>query len=509
MGTARAGKGEGDAPRTWGRAGGRALAGALAVVLCALAMGCARAGGAAGAARDGALDEARASWAGNGILASVLANAALDGRAAVRSSLMVAAKVFACASAACAVAAVAPERRARADDGGAATASRDASAKASSTRDARSERSRRKSGDSPRENEGRSPRGHRTIEELARAKEAAKERKRRAREEQELIAKREEEERAEIARLVIQERARREAERAALAEEIATRAREEEEARAKAEAEEAERRAKEQLERDALEKKPLAESAVESDKQNGGKSSSEANGLKKIPAPMGQSKTGNKTTSPPRTKQPAPPRSTGLTLRKIPTPRMVPSGQAIQSNAHAPATPAAPLPSSAPPSLPPKGPPPLPRGPPPDYARVEPPLPPMAPMDAVRQNLVSFGTSGPPQHRAESPASQPQPVSPKSPTGLNAPPGFESAMPTTMNSYDQWAAVDSTIQSFLASTTGVEDDPFSYASRSADTSAYDNIFAPRKLSTDVEPEAPPLPPTPHPEILANVFRDAL
>ena len=75
-----------------------------------------------------------------------------------------------------------------------------------------------------------------------------------------------------------------------------------------------------------------------------------------------------------------------------------------------------------------------------------------------------------------------QPVSPRS-QSLKAPPGFEMTQPAALSprfhadapatkrtSFDQWDVVDSTIQSFLASTTGLDnldDDPFTCAARGA------------------------------------------
>ena len=124
------------------------------------------------------------------------------------TSLWLAAKVLACASAACAVAAIAPERGSDAGE----TEVEGAAA------------------EEPREKRSPRTREPKSLEDVLRAKEAAKERKRRVREEQELLAKQEEEERAEIARLVVLERARREAADArAAAEELERKKREAEE----------------------------------------------------------------------------------------------------------------------------------------------------------------------------------------------------------------------------------------------------------------------------------------
>lgn len=468
---------------------------ACAVALCAAALACAvRAGRGAG---DGA-------WETTGALARAMVNARLgawDGDDAWtrRASWTLAAKVLACASAACAVVAVAPERtrregaesdRARAREG-----------------EGVGDESRRETlaGDaSPRTPEGRSPRGTRTLEDAAKAKEAAKERKRRLREVQEILAKKEEEERAEIARLVIEERARREAAReAATATELATRAARSE-AQAKAEAEEEVRRAN-QNEREVQQNK-VEEVGAETKPSAESKGSNSVKDGKKIPAPLTASKAShaNGPLTLPR-KQPAPPRSQGLTLRKIPAPRL--SAAAVD----APAAP--PLPHHGqppPPPGPPPAQPPLPRGPPPDFARLEPPLPPMAPMDEVRRGVATFGV-GVLAPGAGGVDAKPPPLSPRSSAPLAPPPGFESVdstMARGSDSYDPWTVVDSTIQSFLASTTDVEDDPFTLAARHVGGgTAYEDIFAPQKSMSDRSNTAPPLPPTPHPEILANVFRD--
>lgn len=122
-----------------------------------------------------------------------------------------------------------------------------------------------------------------------------------------------------------------------------------------------------------------------------------------------------------------------------------------------------------------------------------------------------------------------QPVSPRS-QSLKAPPGFEMTQPAALSprfhadapttkrtSFDQWDVVDSTIQSFLASTTGLEDlddDPFTYAARGASATdsgdgfgdgSLRDVFARRASDSEGAEAPPPLPPTPHPEVLAGMF----
>ena len=88
---------------------------------------------------------------------------------------------------------------------------------------------------------------------------------------------------------------------------------------------------------------------------------------------------------------------------------------------------------------------------------------------------------------------------------------------TKRTSFDQWDVVDSTIQSFLASTTGLEnldDDPFTYAARGASATdsgdgfgdgSLRDVFARRASDSEGSEAPPPLPPTPHPEVLAGMF----
>jgi hypothetical protein len=157
----------------------------------------------------------------------------------------------------------------------------------------------------------------------------------------------------------------------------------------------------------------------------------------------------------------------------------------------------------------PRDPPPLPKGPPPEYARppseINPPLPPVAPLGEVR--------------RMSSHAIDALPASPNH-SSVRVPPGFESAMPSTPLSstsfdaaYDQWGLADGAIQSFLASTTGTDDDPFTSALRvgsdgaNGGRSGYEDIFAPTTSAPAATAAAPPLPPTPHPEILAGMLGD--
>ena len=434
------------------------------------------------------------------------------------TSLWLAAKVLACASAACAVAAIAPERGSDAGE----TEVEGAAA------------------EEPREKRSPRTREPKSLEDVLRAKEAAKERKRRVREEQELLAKQEEEERAEIARLVVLERARREA------------------ADAKAAAEELERKkreAEEEEKKNALEKERTVEAkeevalALDGDKQREQAHEAQkktekattttlADGKAKKPSspPNGRSN-GN---SSPRKQQPAPPKSTGLTLRKIPVPRPIGAAKPVANG-----TAAAPAPRVVEqPRF--NGVPPLPQGPPPasvriaaeakrnaDKSRVCPPLPPMAPLDEVRRmDAIHSRGVAPPAPAAvmlNSNITEQQPVSPRS-QSLRAPPGFEMTQPAALSprlhadapetkrtSFDQWDVVDSTIQSFLASTTGLEnldDDPFTYAARGASATdsgdgfgdgSLRDVFARRASDSEGAEAPPPLPPTPHPEVLAGMF----
>jgi len=242
---------------------------------------------------------------------------------------------------------------------------------------------------------------------------------------------------------------------------------------------------------------------------------------------------GEKKSSPPHKGAPAPPRSQGLTLRFIPTPRtsqaaaraaspaVPPPLQGATVTAAATQAPPPPLPPSRPPPLP-SGPPPLPAGPPPAYARkVHPTLEPMHP-------TFGTGVSGDVTMGAM------QPLSPRSPSGgIVPPPGFESLAPAAAPSHRadvsaDWSHVDSTIASFLESTADTieDDDPFIMAARSSN---YDDIFSARISDVDITPRLPtssdnnhaakkvgtkdsaqpPLPPTPHPEVLAAVLGDVI
>jgi len=560
----------------------RAIAGTLAVVLCAAAMFCARFAGARGGPPwegAGASESESESLAFEGfgrVARAALGNLAVgthgygkddrvgmygregegvegggdDGWTVRTTMFMRAAKVLACASAACAVAAVSavgePEGVSTAHVGGVAKATSPRSVVTKPT-------TKFKQGDSdgaesPRGGVGGSPRtpgsesgrrGGRSLEEVARAKELAKERKRQARAEQELIAKKEEEDRAEIAALVVQERAKREARRAE--EELARRMREKEEARV-AEAlaasleslEEEKRKLREQQEkekeREAAEKDTMHSTGSGSGSGSGSKTSSPrvTNGGGK-----GGGGGGEKKSSPPHKGAPAPPRSQGLTLRFIPTPRtsqaaaraaspaVPPPLQGATVTAAATQAPPPPLHPSRPPPLP-SGPPPLPAGPPPAYARKVHPTPePMHP-------TFGTGVSGDVTMGAM------QPLSPRSPSGgIVPPPGFESLAPAAAPSHSadvsaDWSHVDSTIASFLESTADTieDDDPFIMAARSSN---YDDIFSARISDVDITPRLPtssdnnhaakkvgtkvsaqpPLPPTPHPEVLAAVLGDVI
>lgn len=257
---------------------------------------------------------------------------------------------------------------------------------------------------------------------------------------------------------------------------------------------------------------------------------------KKSSSPPNGRSNGN---SSPRKQQPAPPKSTGLTLRKIPMPRPIGAAKPVANGtAVAPAPRVVEQPRF-------NGVPPLPQGPPPasvriaaeakrnaDKSRVCPPLPPMAPLDEVRRmDAIHSRGVAPPAPAAvmlNSNITEQQPVSPRS-QSLKAPPGFEMTQPAALSprfhadapatkrtSFDQWDVVDSTIQSFLASTTGLEnldDDPFTCAARGASATdsgdgfgdgSLRDVFA-RRASDSEGAEAPPLPPTPHPEVLAGMF----
>ena len=116
---------------------------------------------------------------------------------------------------------------------------------------------------------------------------------------------------------------------------------------------------------------------------------------------------------------------------------------------------------------------------------------------------------------------------------LVPPPGFESLAPAAAPSHRadvsaDWSHVDSTIASFLESTADTieDDDPFIMAARSSN---YDDIFSARISDVDITPRLPtssdnnhaakkvgtkvsaqpPLPPTPHPEVLAAVLGDVI
>ena len=468
---------------TFGR---RAIAWALAIALGACAGACAGAAtrmegsDARARARGDARDE---PYVGGSLLANVLRGDGGVGSGDFVDALWATAKALACASAACAVAAMTAERGATNGEGKRARGEGERI-------DGASDGGRRGDDGSPRTPESRSPRGTpRSLEEIARAKEAAKERKRRLREEQELLAKREELERAEIAQLVEAERAKREAERVAAEEErLAMKKREEEEARVAEAAAAAELEKQREQEVEALktnkQQQPTEKSSetMTSIKVTAGGAES-----KKIPLPAS-----------PRKQAPAP-RPSGLTLRKIPTPRMANAPKQIGAIGVRP-----PVPSPLP-----RDPPPLPKGPPPEYARppseINPPLPPVAPLGEVR--------------RMSSHAIDALPASPNH-SSVRVPPGFESAMPSTPLSstsfdaaYDQWGLADGAIQSFLASTTGTDDDPFTSALRvgsdgaNGGRSGYEDIFAPTTSAPAATAAAPPLPPTPHPEILAGMLGD--
>ena len=179
---ARRREGDRDA-RDVGRRRTRTTAIAWAVVLCAVAVSCAW---SAARRTNAEKRESLGDSVAESVLTDALRGAKGGGRETV-TSLWLAAKVLACASAACAVAAIAPERGSDAGE----TEVEGAAA------------------EEPREKRSPRTREPKSLEDVLRAKEAAKERKRRVREEQELLAKQEEEERAEIARLVVLERARR------------------------------------------------------------------------------------------------------------------------------------------------------------------------------------------------------------------------------------------------------------------------------------------------------------
>ena len=503
--------------RDVGRRRTRTTAIVWAVVLCAVAVSCAW---SAARRTNAEKRESLGDSVAESVLTDALRGAKGGGRETV-TSLWLAAKVLACASAACAVAAIAPERGSDAGE--------------TEVEGAAPEEQREKR--SPRTREPKS------LEDVLRAKEAAKERKRRVREEQELLAKQEEEERAEIARLVVLERARREAADArAAAEELERKKRE-------AEEEEEEKKKKNALEKErTVEAKEEVALALDGDKQREQAHEAQkktekattttlADGkAKKSSSPPNGRSNGN---SSPRKQQPAPPKSTGLTLRKIPMPRPIGAAKPVANGtAVAPAPRVVEQPRF-------NGVPPLPQGPPPasvriaaeakrnaDKSRVCPPLPPMAPLDEVRRmDAIHSRGVAPPAPAAvmlNSNITEQQPVSPRS-QSLKAPPGFEMTQPAALSprfhadapatkrtSFDQWDVVDSTIQSFLASTTGLDnldDDPFTCAARGASATdsgdgfgdgSLRDVFA-RRASDSEGAEAPPLPPTPHPEVLAGMF----
>lgn len=506
---------------------------AWAVVTCAMAIACAwmatswtRAWVDVGVSRvsDG---DARVGgeYVAGRVLTEALAGTRGGGRAMV-TSLWLTAKVLACASAACAVAAIASERG----------------------EDVETEVKGAEEEEEPREKRSPRTREPKSLEDVLRAKEAAKERKRRVREEQELLAKQEEEERAEIARLVVLERAKREAAAAkAAAEELERKKREEEETEKNNNALDKER---------TVETKDKVALALDSDKQREQAHEAQkktekatatisADGKAKKPSspPNGRS-SGN---SSPRKQHPVPPKSTGLTLRKIPVPRPIGAVKPVANGSAETPRQAAPPPAPRVVEKPRfNGVPPLPQGPPPASVRIAvkakrnvenprayPPLPPMASLDEVRRMdaLHSRGVA-PPAPAAvmlNSNTTEHQPVSPRS-QSLKPPPGFEmtqpaplsprfhaAAPPTKRTSFDQWDVVDSTIQSFLASTTGLEyldDDPFTYAARGSSATdssegfgdgSLRDIFARRASDVDGSEAPPPLPPTPHPEVLAGMF----
>ena len=503
-----------------------------AVVTCAMAIACAwvatswtRAWVDVGVSRvsDG---DARVGgeYVTGRVLTEALAGTRGGGRAMV-TSLWLAAKVLACTSAACAVAAIAAERG----------------------EDVETEVKGAEEEDEPREKRSPKTREPKSLEDVLRAKEAAKERKRRVREEQELLAKQEEEERAEIARLVVLERAKREAAAAKAAAEELERKKREEETEKKNNALDKERTVETKDEVAlALDSDKQREQAVEAQKKTEKATATNSADVKaKRPSspPNGRS-SGN---SSPRKHHPVPPKSTGLTLRKIPVPR--PNG-AVKPVANGSAE----TPRQAPPPPPPPPPrvvenprfngvPPLPQGPPPASVRIAaeakrnveirrayPPLPPMVSLDEVRRmDALHSRGAAPPAPAAvmlNSNTTEHQPVSPRS-QSLKPPPGFEmtqaaplsprfnAAAPTTKRtSFDQWDVVDSTVQSFLASTTGLEDlddDPFTYAARGFSASdgfgagSLKDVFARRGRDINDSQAPPPLPPTPHPEVLAGMF----
>lgn len=505
---------------------------AWAVVTCAMAIACAwmatswtRAWVDVGVSRvsDG---DARVGgeYVAGRVLTEALAGTRGGGRAMV-TSLWLAAKVFACASAACAVAAIASER------------GEDVETEVKGVEE-----------EEPREKRSPRTREPKSLEDVLRAKEAAKERKRRIREEQELLAKQEEEERAEIARLVVVERAKREA--------AAAKAATEELERKKREVEETEKKNKALEKERTVETKDEVALALDSGKQReqaheAQKKTEKATAtisadskVKKPSLPPNGRSSGN---SSPRKQHPVPPKSTGLTLRKIPVPRPIGSVKPVANGSAEMSRQAVPPPAPRVVEQPRfNGVPPLPQGPPPASVRIAaeakrnvesprayPPLPPMASLDEVRRMdaLHSRGVE-PPAPAAvmlNSNTTEHQPVSPRS-QSLKPPPGFEmtqpaplsprfhaAAPPTKRTSFDQWDVVDSTIQSFLASTTGLEDlddDPFTYAARGSSATdssegfgdgSLRDIFAKRASDVDDSKALPPLPPTPHPEVLAGMF----
>jgi hypothetical protein len=532
----------------------RVVAAVMAFALCALAITCAWASKALEAmqafgARAGAFGGA-ASLAPTSVL-SFLSDEPRARGVINDVTLALVAKVCACASAACAVAAIVPGNSSCGSDGGALEGE---GAKAGTRGDGTTtvrvttKNSSSAASLSPKASmsPAQSPRVVKTSEDIARAKEAAKERKRRAREEQEIAAKREEAERAEIARLVELERKKREAAEAAAEEAaLAKRTREEEEARVDAarraaiEIEDKKRRDEmEARERDAAAAK-AREAEEEANNQNNISMKKQSpvstttmgvNGDKATVAPLANAGA---------TAPPSAPRSTGLTLRSIPTPRINGGGMPMHQQ-----------PPVAPPPLP-AGPPPLPAGPPPPYAKLaasrtpaaannfpiaaavddvaDPPLPPMAPLLSPKGALSSPDTPRESFSRWSSLSSErsvgdnggqfsaygavpPRPV---------VPPGFEhvplsptfngmrqprSSFTDEVDADSEWAAVDSTIQLFLESTAS---DAQSYQPQLS--SDFGNIFRPNApamtlnaLSHDAN-AAPPLPPTPHPEMLSGIL----
>ena len=377
-----------------------------------------------------------------------------------------------------------------------------AGAGASASRDASERRREEEKPLSPKS--GHSPRGARTSEEIARAKEAAKERKRRAREEQEEVARREEAERAEIARLVELERKKREAARAAAEETfLAKRAREDEAARIAA-AREAALEVEEKRKRDAEAEHDEREN-VKSKPEDAPNTVAVKDSSKNVPVL-------------PVTRKPAPvatPRS-GFTLRSIPPPRAAPA-----IPAPSPATATAPLVA-----------PPLPAGPPPAYAKLgtlnmartvdsDPPLPPMSPLvspTGTPRTSFSRWNSLSSDNSSEN-GNQTSTCSPRSVVAPSSrpvvPPGFEhmplspkfnnarqsrSSFNDEVDADSEWAAVDSTIALFLESTAS-ETRPL----QSRVSSEFGGIFRPNlSMKTSTEP-LPPLPPTPHPEMLSGLL----